>query len=656
MTKRTIDIDTNLYRYRIDMSAFKEHFSVLELTVKRNRYYHDFRSIDLAGSSRSICSFSFHYADTDALHYLVLCQTGSQDETKQKILKTDGSDDLNVNRINADVLSDQNILKLLINAVPSLKRNTYLTNLNGSLFRFKRRTRTAAEAYEISAAVKPDSSSKKREGIMLLKVTTRTFGRRDIVEKQSSRGEKIRFHNCYIIDGGCMVRCFTPEKYNAEDIYCLHGLKDRNGSQKRAGTNFIDYSSDDAFIEESRLYQYLNMEADIRDVLSEMLEIMPCPLSCTDYFDGRKLVKQSALRNQALSSLFKEDRLGTVDICISDDEWSEQEKDAIVQLKQAVELMEMGDGKYFKVNGRFRFVSSPDPEIPCIFLIHNAEYYERNKAADPYGRYAWDLIQHLTVEELAGSTGDKIAKNQLAACLFNLEVKKDIHEGRLHAADIGRHAIDAPWFFLCRIDPDHEMIMRLNPDGTFCIDNFKLIADKEECYPVDTDMLKDILQKDKTAECIAIQPSAAAVISKTDIIAVPHGGDRLIEEFEKIQSHPELPKFRAGKNADIFYRGVTNVFYHQAEDGNVYYSVGFDAKDLRSSYAAAVHFRKIRIVSGSVADLDAFMNVILPEPDEVFIRNGRLSVLPFPMHYCRARVGMDEAEIKRQQYKKTSEH
>lgn len=448
------------------------------------------------------------------------------------------------------------------------------------------------------------------------------------------------------------MRCFTPEKYNAEDIYCLHGLKDRNGNQKRAGTNFIDYSSDDAFMEGSRLYQYLDMEDDIRNVLSEILEIASCPLPCTDYFNGRKLVKQSVLRNQALISLFEKERLGTVDICISDDEWSEQEKDEIARLKQAVELMEKGDGKYFKVHGSFRYVSSPDPETPCICLIHNQEYYDRNKIADPYGRYAGDLVQHLTIEELAGSTSDKIAKNQLATCLFNLEVKKDIHEGRLHAADISRHPIDDPWFFLCRIDPDHEMIMRLNPDGTFNIDNFKLAADKEELYPVDLTMLDDILKKDKDAECIVIQPPTAAVISKTDIIAVPYGGGHLIEEFEKIQSHPELPKFRAGQNADIFYRGVMSVYYHQADNGNAYYSVGVDAKDLRSSYATAVHFRKIRIVSGSIADMDAFMKVILPEPDEVFIRNGRLSVLPFPVHYCRAKAGMDEAEIKRQQYQK----
>lgn len=190
MTNKIIDIDTNLYRYSINMSAFKECFSVLELTVKRNRYYRDFRSIDLAGSSKTICSFSFHYADQDALHYLALCRKGSQNETKKMILTIDGSDDLNVNKINADILSDQNILRLLINAVPSLKRDTHLTNLNGSLFRLKRTTHTAAEAHEISTGVTPDSSSKERVGVMLLKVTTRTFGQRDIVEKQNLRGKK----------------------------------------------------------------------------------------------------------------------------------------------------------------------------------------------------------------------------------------------------------------------------------------------------------------------------------------------------------------------------------------------------------------------------------------------------------------------------------
>lgn len=254
-----------------------------------------------------------------------------------------------------------------------------------------------------------------------------------------------------------------------------------------------------------------------------------------------------------------------------------------------------------------------------IRIIHNADYYTGKDAHDDVSdEYT---VQHITLEDFGFD-----ANFALKTVINELFVKNDLKEGCISIVDWCKFEFDGDYTFGYKEkinDIDRFFFMTIHPDGTF------LIREQEN----------NLFESDNYNRCIGIFADENVrgtiedgkgninVIYDTNIRTIPQIFD-IAKELDSGNT-----KLRGKVKRDELLTSCLDIkFYNDSKD--YYYFVGTIGAGMRATIECAVNVRKISPYQESAI----FFKKLLPLMNVTFVRNGQLTVVPFPFKYLREYV------------------
>ncbi len=273
------------------------------------------------------------------------------------------------------------------------------------------------------------------------------------------------------------------------------------------------------------------------------------------------------------------------------------------------------------------------PKKGCLNLrvIHDKDTYEGGN--DPYNdKFDGCVVQHLTYENF--KTNVTSALNTVAEELL---IKKDIQSGTISLVDWEKFNFSDVWTFGLRSMDDKTprfFFMSIHPDGTFNFEELPLNlfnANKfNECIEIFDD------DEDGTI-CGTIQHGESInIIQETelrtlpDIFEVENQLKRYKQEVAVAENKHSVKGVRSSQYKEQLLGSCLDIKCYQKKGCQYYYS-GVSGYGLNSTIQCAANIR--RIIPYKESKL--FFDQLLPLMGVTFVRNGQLTVVPFPFKYLR---------------------
>lgn len=117
----------------------------------------------------------------------------------------------------------------------------------------------------------------------------------------------------------------------------------------------------------------------------------------------------------------------------------------------------------------------------------------------------------------------------------------------------------------------------------------------------------------------------------------------MIPEYSLISQDLKTGKISRSKDSLIKYFGGCLDIYYKSLDDCVLYSSGHIGSGMNTTVAKAAHVRKFIPYKGA----PLFFQNYLETMNVTFIRNGQLTVMPFPFKYLREYKKINKKEVKK---------
>lgn len=254
-----------------------------------------------------------------------------------------------------------------------------------------------------------------------------------------------------------------------------------------------------------------------------------------------------------------------------------------------------------------------------VVLIHNEEYYLKNKIEDPYKKFKRNQVIQCVTAEDAGAKDEEIIFKTI---LKELAIKDDIiHERQITLDDWPSFHFDGKWVFGLWQD-DVSYFLEVMPDG-----KFSTIHPSGPFQEFQTEYYRDLdylLQstKGKGRTLVADDKGNVILISSTGAVTLPE---------KEVLSNSS----RSEENVQKNMAGLTGINLYQ--DGNsLLYNVGSFEKGMPSSLPNA------SLIYESHADKgNNVMPYLLETMSVLFVKWNSYTVLPYPIKYLREWVEME---------------
>lgn len=262
-----------------------------------------------------------------------------------------------------------------------------------------------------------------------------------------------------------------------------------------------------------------------------------------------------------------------------------------------------------------------------LCIIHEKGKYEEGKG--PHDKIEQTgPNQCITIETYMKIAGSKKVENSLAAIkdkvVQELLIKDDIRMGRISTYDWAGNNYAGSWKFIEKIEENEEIkycCMTVKPDGAFdfAVYDYNLLdmdefSKYEEAFHLNKDTIGVVEDPNGNINCIV----------NTNMFTIPN----LVGIKEELTKGNN--KLKNQEKRDELLTSVLDVNFYKDNEG-IYYYVGIVQDKLFYSSNNAVLIRKIEPAPGS----DLIFDELLPLTNVMFVRNGQLTVIPFPFKYIR---------------------
>ncbi len=267
-----------------------------------------------------------------------------------------------------------------------------------------------------------------------------------------------------------------------------------------------------------------------------------------------------------------------------------------------------------------------DKDCLNLRLIHDATYYQGEK--DPHQeQHSGIAIQHITLENFADNV-----KNATSTVIHELLIQSDLQEGKIRLFDWTKLGLTEDISFGISGDIDEAIeryfFMCIHPDGTFFVKEQEPSLFEQTEYS----QCAEIFLESKKSH----QPVRGIIRdSHGNINTIHETGWFTIPEIFSIREELENKNtaIRNREKRDLLFPSVIDIKYFQ-KDNSTYYFAGEVGNGMHYKLHTAVNIRKIKPYQGAPLLFDK----LLPLMDVPFVRNKKLTVLPFPFKYLREYV------------------
>lgn len=320
---------------------------------------------------------------------------------------------------------------------------------------------------------------------------------------------------------------------------------------------------------------------------------------------------------------------------INDDEYESKEKCKDIQREIVLK---------YKLNATIG--KRPDKDAINISLIHEPEYYESTGKPDPHQKkYEGISIQHITLQN-----GMECLSDSISTIIQNALVKKDLVNEKISLFDWAKVGLTEmiSFGYADKIPNTKNLynyyVMEINPDGSFKIKTFENNAFDNKEYQ----KWSDIFERTQIEKRPKEEPVEGIIRDAVGNINVIRSSDKItLPDFEKIKAEVDngATNIKRAGTFEEFYSGCMNIKMFE-DCGKTYYCVGRKDKNPLLSIPRAVNIREIQSYDGA----PILFEKLLPLMSVEFVRNGQLTVLPFPFKYLREWVDMNKEKLNSNKY------
>lgn len=280
---------------------------------------------------------------------------------------------------------------------------------------------------------------------------------------------------------------------------------------------------------------------------------------------------------------------------------------------------------YDKYSKKAKIGSRLSKDSLNIRLIHNKDYYEK-KDNDPHqddtNGYT---VQHITFEDFSHNS-----KFAIRTVIHELIIKEDIRKGIISLFDWTKLGFsnDISFGISTKSDCPRYFFMTIKPDGSFIFSEQQM----------------DLFEMNEYSSCVEIFDDDRLIegiikYSNDDVLAIRNSGLSTLPEFEglKAELNSGNTALRNRESRDEYLTSVTEIRKY-CIDNTDYYFVGICGYGMKPSIQNSALIRTVeqkKTGNGEFSRLLPLMNVS-------FVRNGQLTVIPFPFKYLREYITMIE--------------
>ena len=647
----------NKLNITINSERIFQDFSIVKFSTTENYIKYGALILDVISSVLKAKSIVFERGKS----FYALFEKSTIDNTdlSKELGKIENGETLTfkiLNKNEIEEIAEHTISQLLINSIstPKHKKLTF-NNLTGKLYLFSptffkiSKSKEKEQIFKIVALelyISPDLS---------LQLNVRTFSS-VLLSKQMDFSKK-KFNEypkyTFVHATGTLKRVLNSENIAGENQYILKQTS-RNGISEKNNIPFLSFKDLEEF-ENSKIGILNSTIQNIKDKLSNYLSIEFAQIPVKD------TIRYS---NSFKISDFKEN-IFLIDL-IQDEDSEEHLKEVQDELKNIIPKANIKIAKKENANGY------------NLKLIHNRAYYEKYEKKDPYK--ASSISQHFTLEDFkANST------TTLKVLITESIIKNDIKNNKISIVDWGDYGFKNDWIIGKKID-EQFCFLTIKPNGNLGFENFEVNLFNQNEY----DLLCEIFNENPNTEFIVKDENGKInLIQKTSNFTIPNydsiyhtlkneaaelnlrkieAKKYVAETFEDLEKQnsitnkintldhwnkkslldcfdnrndkkrfTEKVENESGEVLKSYLRDKTRYeiidsqldIHLLEQDMKLFYYVGIKGEGIQQQITRASTIREIELHQGS----EIIFDKLLPLMNVDFIKNGDLTVSPFPIKY-----------------------
>lgn len=528
--------------------------------------------------------------------------TANKEKLKALFMQLEDGDKYSIKKISFDEIEDSILVQLLLNALGTydsefLKCN----NLTGHLYCFHPNWIKHGKEKNEDVIWKVPCLEISVNKDMVVNLFVRTFTSERLKKKITFKKRKFEEYPKYIFAANNTLR--RRLKDDNESGYIL-----RQVDGVKTEITFLDIQNKDKF-DQSKI-GILN---SVIELFNEKYEGI-CKLNFHDEETTKRIDYSKATQRESscrIKEILDETKIHIVDLI--NDEYSS------IYCRNIQELL----------NAKYNVDSSIGKRISKdklnILLIHNAEYY--GGVNDPHDKnYGEVAVQHITFEDFSDSS-----EFAISTVIHELVIKQDIMNKKISLFDwkelnfketvsfgIEQEINDEKRYFFMHINPDGTFEIREQEYTLFEMDEYTELVDIFENARTNTENVKGIIRFDDGRINI-IKDSGLMTLPKMEII------DNLLSNGDN--------KLRGKERREELLASCLDIKMYE-KNGKVYYFVGSIGEGMRPTIQRAAIIRSVEGDEGTNVDFDRMLKLM----NVTFVRNGQLTVAPFPFKYLREYV------------------
>lgn len=591
---------TNKLKYELDRTALAERYDVIKVKKDGGHFKRGANCLDIPVMGKMVCAVRFEQGDS--FHVLMEKNLNNRSLLQDALKQSDDIEKICFPPVTFDDVDDRTVLQLLLNSLgTSLNENLRINNLTGHLYCYK------------SAWLKKNSDN-EIEQVSCLEI---------FVTKDMQLTLPVRTFT----SGKCKNFIFFSRKHPYESYPKYVFSRFQTMARKTKGVDSEEFIQrqkynckfDVDFLKLDSKDGFFNSKMGVLTEIVERFNSKFAGLAKIDFDVIPEYVSLERVRVQ-----MKED--------------DEIRKKALKDQKfRIIDLVKDEKSKEFcaKTQEKLEELSGIKPSLGeskikdglNICLVHKKEWYKDKD--DVYGTVTGTAVQHITIDDKF-----KNKKAQLNSVINELLVKHDIRKKRFSLYDWSKAGFENDISFGLRFKEEDDekekfCFITVHPDGTFdfCQKDPTDIFD----FNVYTQCVQIFQSSDDICGVVMNHENQINVIKKTDWITLPEF-EKINDEFKIDRTH----KFRSEEGRDEFLNACLDIKMFD-KDGGKYYFVGTIGLGMQSSIPNAVNIRRIEPYDGA----PLFFEKLLPLMNATFVRNQRMTVIPFPFKYLREWVSLD---------------
>lgn len=589
-------IITNKLNFSYDAQAFEQKYEIFVVKTSEDYFKSGSYVLDLPELGKHIVSIRF-YSGKEI--YVLMNKAENNKYILVESLKTTKEYPmLSVQRVSASNIDRYILLQLLLNGLGNFEMDLLrFNNLTGRLYCFNTAWFERSKKSDGENILKVPTLEVRVDENVVLHLDVHTFTSELLKKKIEFKKKKYDAYPKYVLSNNKTLR----RKLSGEEGNEYIMRQTRNCKREIPFLNIHDingFNESKMGVLQDILERFHKRYKDIATISFEEIK----EYGSIDY--TRVAMKEDKARVlNALSS---------IKIKIIDKIEDQYSAEFISQLKELFKV---------KYNHEVEIGKRLSKDYVNIVVIHNVEYYE--EGIDPYeNKYEEIAVQHVTLEDFASH-----ASAAVQTIVHELLIKQDLVNNEISLFDWNNLGLtETISFGINHIDSEekeHYVFMSVKPDGSFEIKEQELNLFEEAEYDDCVDIFSS--SENKTIRGIIKSPTKGVnIISDTGIITFPD--NEVLKELLKAGDN----KLRGKERRDELLPGVLDIKYYENGD-STYYFVGTIGNGMRWKIDRAVNVREIKSYNSS----ELFFKELLPTMNISFVKNGQLTVVPFPFKYLR---------------------